>query len=179
MKKISKDPGSRSAEELAKYWRLPSARAAREFARKVGIRLVGDRCPRHSIWKAEGPAPLPRLRWDERKLPYCTADDVAGILGESPRSARRRGLVKPDASFPDPIPLRKKTTLLRRAQLRAWQSGLPVPHYNRAWTTAMLSPEASKPRQRMPHCDFSVLPGSFLESCKRSDATSMRQPIRW
>ncbi|MBN9675963.1 hypothetical protein [Salipiger bermudensis] len=150
MKTDSKDPGSASAEELAKYWRLPSARAARELARKVGIRHVGGRYPWHAIWQAEGLAPPPRSRWDELKLPHCTADDVAGILGESPRSARRRRLAKPDASFPDPIPLRKKPMLWRRAQLRAWQAGLPVPHYKRASTTAMISPEASRPRQRKP-----------------------------
>ena len=43
MKAISKDPGSASAEELATYWRLPSARAARELARKIGVRNVGGR----------------------------------------------------------------------------------------------------------------------------------------
>lgn len=153
MKTNSKDPGSASAEELAMYWRLPSARAARELARKIGVRNIGGRYAWSSIWAAEGLAPPPRSRWDELKLPHCTADDVAGILGESPRSARRRGLAKPDASFPDPIPLRKKPMLWRRAQLRAWQAGLPVPHYKRASTPAMISPEASKPRQRKPVCN--------------------------
>ncbi len=77
MKTDSKDPGSASAEELAKYWRLPPAKAARELARKVGIRHVGGRYPWHAIWQAEGLAPPPRSRWDELKLPHCTADDVA------------------------------------------------------------------------------------------------------
>ncbi|MCR8827473.1 hypothetical protein [Pseudosulfitobacter koreensis] len=153
MKNISKDPGSASAEELAKYWRLPSARAARELARKVGVRHFGGRYAWYSIWASEGLAPPPRSRWDELKLLHCTADDVAGILGESPRSARRRNLAKPDAGFPDPIPLRKKPMLWRRAQLRAWQAGLPVPHYKRVSTTPMLSPEASKARQQKPVCN--------------------------
>jgi len=153
MKTDSKDPGSASAEELAKYWRLPSARAARELARKVGIRHFGGRYPWHSIWQAEGLAPPPRSRWDELKLPHCTADDVAGILGESTRSAQRRGLAKPDASFPDPIPLRKKPMIWRRAQLRAWQAGLPVPHYKRASTTAMRSPDATQSRQQKRACN--------------------------
>ncbi|WP_141536266.1 hypothetical protein [Thioclava sp. ES.031] len=153
MKTNSKDPGSASVEELAKYWRLPSTRAARELARADGIRHVGGRYPWHSIWKAEGLAPPPRARWDELKLPHCTVDDVAGILGESPRSARRRGLAKPDSSFPDPIPLRKKPMLWRRAQLRAWQAGLPVPHYTRASKTADLSPDVSKLRRKKAVCN--------------------------
>jgi len=149
----SRDPGSASAEEVAKYWRLPSARAARELARKVGVRHIGGRYAWYSIWAVEGLAPPPRSRWGELKLPHCTADDVADILGESPRSARRRGLAKPDASFPDPIPLRKKPMLWRRVQLRAWQAGLPVPHYKRASMTTALSPNASRLRKKKTVCN--------------------------
>ncbi len=153
MKITSKNPGSASTEELFKYWRMPSKRAARELARKVGVRHVGGRYAWSSIWAAEGLAPPPRSRWDELKLPHCTADDVAGILGESPRSARRRNLVKPDASFPDPIPLRKKPMLWRTAQLRAWQAGLPVPNYRFAPTKAPLSTEDPKALPEKPACD--------------------------
>mgnify|MGYP003666533324 FL=1 len=152
MKTNSRDPGSASAEEMAKYWRLPSARAARELARKVGVRHVSGRYAWYSVWAAEGLAPPPLSRWEELKLPHCTADDVAGILGESPRSARRRGLAKPDASFPDAIPLRKKPILWRRAQLRAWQAGLPVPHYKRASMTAAPSSNASGLRKQKAVC---------------------------
>jgi hypothetical protein len=129
MKYNSKDPGSASDRDLAEYWRMPSTRSARELAKSVGVRRVNGRYLWYSIWKAEGLAPPPRSRWSELKLPHSKVEDVAAILGESTRSARRRGLAKPDASFPDPIPLRKKPMLWRTAQLRAWQAGLPVPHY--------------------------------------------------
>ncbi len=59
MKTNSKDPGSASAEEFAAYWRLPSARAARELARKIGVRNVSGRYAWSSIWGAEGLAPPP------------------------------------------------------------------------------------------------------------------------
>ncbi|MCA0998777.1 hypothetical protein [Alloyangia pacifica] len=132
MSASQESPGAANVEELAHYWRLPSVRAARELARAVGVRKVGDRYPWHGIWAAEGLAPPPHYRWEELKLPHSTASDVAALLGESERSARRRALAKPDASFPDPVPLRKKPLLWRTAQLKAWQAGLSVPSYRKA-----------------------------------------------
>lgn len=57
----SKDPGSASPEELAKYLRLPSARTAREPARKVGVRHVGGRYAWSSVWAAGGCCPTATL----------------------------------------------------------------------------------------------------------------------
>lgn len=45
MKDVSINPGSASAEELAKHWRLPSVRAARELARALGVRRVKGKYP--------------------------------------------------------------------------------------------------------------------------------------
>lgn len=153
MKDVSSNPGSASAEELAKHWRLPSVRAARELARALGVRRVKGKYPWYSIWEIEGLAPPRRRLWDELKLPHSTTADVAEALGESERSGRRRGISKPDASFPDPIPLRKKPMLWRTPQLRAWQAGLPVPLYQRASKKAPLASEAIRDHSQEPSCD--------------------------
>ena len=141
MKSANDDPGSISTKELAEYWRMPSVRAARELARALGLRRVKGKFPWYSVWATEGLAPPRRNRWGELKLPHCTAVDVAETLGESVRSGRRRGISKPDPSFPDPIPLQKKPMLWRTAQLRAWQAGLPVPQYPVASTAARRTPK--------------------------------------
>lgn len=114
MKTNSKDPGSASAEELAMYWRLPTARAAGELARKIGVRNVGGRYAWSSIWAAEGLAPPPRSRWDELKLPHCRADDVAGILGESPRSGQATRLGQARCELSRPYPAEEKTDALAK-----------------------------------------------------------------
>jgi hypothetical protein len=77
-------PGSATLEELRNYWRMPSLRATRELANRLGARRIGERYPWHSIWAAEGLAPpAPRL-WAELKLPHMTTEDLAGILKGSP-----------------------------------------------------------------------------------------------
>ena len=125
-------PGSATEDELRDDWRMPSLRATRELARKLGVRRVKRQYPWYVIWAAEGLAPPARKHWDELKLPHLTADGLAEALGESARSARRRDAAKPDASFPDPLPLRKKPKLWRAAQVNAYVAGLPVPSYRAA-----------------------------------------------
>jgi len=53
-------PGHASIAELRDYWRLPSTRAARDRARRLGLTRVGKGYPWLSIWRAEGLHP-PRL----------------------------------------------------------------------------------------------------------------------
>lgn len=150
MKKVKDDPGSATTKELAEYWRMPSGRAARELALALGLRRIEGKFPWYSVWAIEGLAPPPRYRWEELKLPHSTAGDVAEALGETIRSGRRRGVSKPDPSFPDPIPLRKKPILWRTAQLRAWQAGLPVPNYRVASTAARRTPKPLANRTQEP-----------------------------
>ncbi len=126
------NPGCATTHDLHAYWRTPSPRAARELARSLGIRRVRDGYPWSAIWAAEGLALPPAKRWNELKLPHVTSAELAEILGESARSARRRDCFKPDASFPGPVPLRKKPKLWRSAQINAWQAGFPVPLYKAA-----------------------------------------------
>ncbi|MFB9148963.1 hypothetical protein [Roseovarius ramblicola] len=123
------DPGSATLEELTAYWRMPSKRATRELARKLGLRRVRGNYPWFAIWQIERLALPSRRRWEELKRPHLTTADLGELLGESERSARRRDAAKPDASFPDPLPIRKKPKLWRSAQVHAWCSGLPVPVY--------------------------------------------------
>jgi hypothetical protein len=126
------NPGYATTHDLHVYWRTSSLRVARELARSLGIRRVRGGYPWLAIWAAEGLALPPVRRWDELKLPHLTSADLAKVLGESARSAQRRDRFKPDASFPDPVPLRKKPKLWRSAQVNAWQVGLPVPAYKAA-----------------------------------------------
>lgn len=125
----AQDPGYATLTELTAYWRMPSERAARELARTLALRRVRGKYPWFAIWQVERLAPPPRKRWDELKLPHLTTTDLAELLGESERSARRRDRAKPDAAFPDPVPIRNKPKLWRAAQVRAWCAGLPVPVY--------------------------------------------------
>ena len=125
----AQDPGYATLKELMAYWRMPSERAARELARALGLRRVRGKYPWFAIWQAERLGVPPRKKWDELKLPHLNTTDLAEQLGESERSARRRDLAKPDAAFPDPVPIRKKPKLWRAAQVKAWCAGLPVPVY--------------------------------------------------
>lgn len=153
MKNASNYPGSASTEELAKYWRLPSVRAAHKLARALGVRRVRGKYSWYSIWAAEGLAPPGRRRWQELKLPHSTTVGVAEALGESARLGRRRGFSKPDARFPNSIPLRKKPMLWRTPQLLAWQVGLPIPFYKRVSIKASLSRDVEKDHPRETNCD--------------------------
>ena len=131
-------PGDATLEELRAYWRMPSRCATRELARALGLRRVRGRYPWFAIRQVEGLAPPPRSRWDALKRPHLTTADLGELLGESERSARRRDSATPDASFPHPVPIRKKPKLWRTAQVHAWCSGLPVPVY-RTLPSARLS----------------------------------------
>lgn len=129
MSKRADGPGDATLEELRTYWRMQSLRTTRELARAAGVVKVGDLYPWLSIWEAEGLAPPPRRHWSALKHPHLTAELLARVLGQSPRSARRRDLVKPDASFPDPVPIRPKPKLWRAVSVNAWAAGLPVPNF--------------------------------------------------
>lgn len=129
MNASAQDPGHATLEELTSYWRMPSERATLELARALGLRPVLEKYPWLAIWQAERLAPPPKKRWGELKHPHLTTIDLAELLGESERSARRREHAKPDASFPDPVPIRKRPKLWRAAQVHAWCAGLPVPVY--------------------------------------------------
>ena len=94
MNKPDQDPGYATLAELAAYWRMPSKRAARELARALGLRRVRGKFPWFAIWQAEWLAPPPKKRWDELKHPHLTTTDLAELLGESERSARRRDHAK-------------------------------------------------------------------------------------
>ena len=124
-----RDPGHATPEELRTYWRAKSVRVAEERARQLGIRKTGHGYPWLSIWRAEGLAPPPERQWAELKLPHKTMKDIAEVLGRSDRTARRRRHHKPDAEFPDPIVFGPKTHLWRAAQIKAWETGNPVPVY--------------------------------------------------
>jgi predicted DNA-binding transcriptional regulator AlpA len=124
-----RDPGHATPEELRTYWRAKSVRVAEERARQLGIRKTGHGYPWLSIWRAEGLAPPPKRQWAELKLPHKTMKDIAEVLGRSDRTARRRRHHKPDAEFPDPIVFGPKTHLWRAAQIKAWETGNPVPVY--------------------------------------------------
>lgn len=165
-----RDAGSATPEDLAEYWRMPSVRAARELARKLGVRRVRGRYPWFAIWQVEGLAPPARGRWEELKRPHLTATELAELLGESERSARRRDRAKPDASFPDPVPIRNKPKLWRRAQINAWCSGLPVPVYQ-ALSKSRPS-ERTKPRHPSP---TGATKGFDPFAEKRSAATANRK----
>ena len=120
-------PGAATLDELRIYWRMPSQRATRELANRLGLRRIAGRYPWFAIWAAEGlAAPAPRL-WAELKLPHMTTQDIAGLLQGSRRSAQRVDLKKPDASFPERLRFRSKPKLWRQAQVNAWAAGLPVP----------------------------------------------------
>jgi hypothetical protein len=123
------DPGYATLDELCTYWRMPSERATRELARALGLRRVRGSYPWFAIWQAEGLAVPPQKRWEELKCPHLNVSELAERRGESKRSACRRDFAKPDASFPDPVLLRKKPKLWRSAQVNAWCLGLPVPVY--------------------------------------------------
>jgi predicted DNA-binding transcriptional regulator AlpA len=125
----TQDPGHATPEELCTYWRASSVRAAEERARRLGIRKAGQGYPWLSIWRAEGLAPPPRRQWAELKLPHKTMKDIAEMLGRSDRTARRRRHHKRDAEFPDPIVFGTRTLLWRAAQIKAWETGNPVPVY--------------------------------------------------
>ena len=124
-----RDPGHATPEELRTYWRTSSLRAAEERARRLGVRKTGQGYPWLSIWRAEGLAPPPKRQWAELKLPHKTMKDIAEMLGRSDRTARRRRHHKRDAEFPDPIEFGPRTHLWRAAQIKAWETGNPVPVY--------------------------------------------------
>lgn len=124
-----RDPGHASSDELHAYWRTKSVRTAEERARRLGIRKTGQGYPWLLIWRAEGLAPPQERQWAELKLPHKTTTDIAEVLGRSERTARRRRNHKPDAEFPDPIAFGPKTHLWRAAQIKAWETGSPVPVY--------------------------------------------------
>ena len=140
-------PGSATLEELRNYWRMPSLRATRELANRLGARRIGEHYPWHSIWAVEGLAPpAPRL-WPELKLPHMTTEDLAGILKGARRTAQRADQKKPDASFPERLRFREKPKLWRRAQVNDWAAGLPVPTYKTRSATRKAGPSKSRPRQ--------------------------------
>ncbi len=125
-------PGSASLEELQTYWRMPSVRATWELARQRGVRRVGRAYPWLAIWAAEHLATPSCKHWDELKHSHCTTADVACLLKLSHRQAQRLDETKPDPSFPDPLRIRNKPKLWRRAQVLAWLGGYQVPHYKTA-----------------------------------------------
>ncbi len=170
MTDLSPGPGDATTSELRAYWRMRSDRAARELALKLGVRRVRGAYPWFAIWSGERLAPPPPSRWEELKRPHLTAQDLAEFLGESPRSARRRDHAKPDASFPDPVPLRTKPKLWRAAQVHVWRHGLPVPVYK---TIPKKSSSSSIPEHE-PSCvsDFKGF-GPFAEA--RSAAKRNRE----
>ena len=137
MSKLSSpDPGCATLEELRAYWRMPSTRAARELARRKGVRRHRSLYPWFAIWAAEGLALPPRWAWDVLKLPHLTTEDLVARLKESVRTARRRDTAKPDASFPDPVALRRKPKLWRTVEVDRWIVGMPVPVFRRAGSGA-------------------------------------------
>lgn len=129
MSKSVEGAGCATLEELRAYWRMPSLRATRELARVLGVIKTRSGYPWLSIWAAEGLAPPAQCHWSALKQPHLTAQLLADVLGESPRNSRRRDLNKPDATFPDPVPIRPKPKLWRAASVNAWAAGLPVPRF--------------------------------------------------
>ncbi len=122
-------PGSASLTELTAYWRMPSERATRDLALKLGVRRIAGQYPWLSIWASEYLAPPAARHWDDLKRPHLNSADMAKVLGSSRRTARRRDYHKPDSEFPDPVRLRKKPKLWRQVQVNAWAAGMPVPVY--------------------------------------------------
>ncbi|TCM73514.1 helix-turn-helix transcriptional regulator [Rhodovulum steppense] len=147
-------PGNATPEQLKTYFRLSSVRAAREFARRLGIRCVNGAYPWFSIWMdGEHLAQPPRTRWAELKLNHLTAVDLAEVLDRSPRTARRKAWNKPDASFPDPLVFGPRHRRWRAAQVHAWRSGLPVPVYPTAPVLRPPKPEDT-PQNVKPETHF-------------------------
>src|SRR6056297_3892078 len=140
-------PGYATVEELRVYWRMPSHRATRELANRLGLRRVGERYPWFAIWAVEGLAPPAPRHWAELKLPHMTTEDLAGILNGARRTAQRVDQKKPDASFPERLRFRDKPKLWRRAQVNYWAAGLPVPIYKTRSATRKADPSKSRPRQ--------------------------------
>lgn len=140
-----KDPGHATLEELRIYWRMPSLRATRELANRLGLRRVGKRYPWLAIWAVEGLAPPAPRFWAELKLPHLTTADLAGLLDGARRTAQRVDQKKPDASFPERLRFRDKPKLWRRAQVNYWAAGLPVPTYKTRSATKTASPSSSRP----------------------------------
>jgi len=87
----SPDTGCATREELRVRWRMPSSRAARERARRRGVRRHRGLCPSFAIWAAEGLAPPPRWEWDVLKLPHLTADDLAARM--NPAYSSKSGIM--------------------------------------------------------------------------------------
>jgi hypothetical protein len=135
-------PGSASLEELKAYWRMPSKRAARDLAVKLGVRRIAGEYPWLSIWACEHLAPPAAKHWDDLKRPHLTSADMAKVLGSSSRTACRRDHHKPDSEFPNLVRLRKKPKLWRRVQVYAWAAGMPVPVY----TTIPKRPRSINPK---------------------------------
>jgi hypothetical protein len=141
------DPGSATLEELRDYWRMPSLRATRELANRLGLRRVGKRYPWLAIWAVEGLAPPAPRHWEELKLPHMTTEDLADLLDGARRTAQRVDQKKPDASFPERLRFRDKPKLWRRAQVNYWAAGLPVPTYKTRSATRTAGPSKSRTAQ--------------------------------
>ena len=137
----SSDPGCATREELRARWRMLSTRAARDHARRRGVRRHRGLCPSFAIWVAEGLAPPPRWAWDALKLPHLVADDLAARMKEAVRTARCRDMAKPDARFPDPVALRQKPKLWRMVEADRWIVGMPGPVVKRAGPGALSEAE--------------------------------------
>ena len=140
-------PGSASLEELRIYWRMPSRRATRELATRLGVRRIRGRYPWFAIWAAEGLAPPAARLWAELKLPHLTTKDLAGLLDGGRRTAQRVDQKKPDASFPERLTFRDKPKLWRRAQVNYWAAGLPVPTYKTLAATRVGHTAKARPAQ--------------------------------
>lgn len=164
------DPGSATTEQLKKYWRLPSLRATRELARHLGVRRVARTFPWKSISTAQGLAEPGIKSWDELKLAHVTTADLAALLMLSRRQAQRFDEAKPDPSFPDPLDIRDKPKLWRRAQVVAWMTGSRVPRYKsqpRPKSTSFHKdcPAVSEPPYQGPACAGNIFnPHEILRS---------------
>lgn len=126
------DPGNASVEQLQQYWRLSSPRAARELARKLGVRRIKGKFPWFAIWAAEGLAKPKSDNWRDLKMSHYTTADVAKLLALSRRQAQRHDDKSAKPDFPDALPIREKPKLWRQAQVNAWIGGLRVPRYRLA-----------------------------------------------
>ncbi len=142
MTSSKRTPGSASLEELRAYWRMPSDRATRELAAKLGVRKINGRYPWLSIWASEYLAPPAAKHWDDLKRPHLNTSDMAEILKSSSRTACRRDHHRPDSEFPDPVRLRPTPKLWRVGQVYAWRAGMPVPVYK----TISKRPRSINPR---------------------------------
>lgn len=121
------NPDLVTTKDLENFLRIDRTAVA-EVMKVLGVPKRGAGYPWIRIWVALGVDLSTVKDPDTPKAPLMELKEVAALLGESPKTTRRRGDGKHrDKSIPNHIDLGPRKRLYFPGEIQSWISGKPVP----------------------------------------------------